>query len=465
MQHYVRIVVGLLLLSVVAGLAALHYPPLRAEATPPTFSKAFAATSIPVNGSTTLSFFISNPNPVPMTGISFTDILPAGLVISTPNGLVNGCGGSITATAGSSTISLSAGMLAAAPASCTIVISVTGTIPGSWTNTSGPISSAVPIESGGVASDSITVASPAGSIFVLAAPNVLPCGGGTSTITAAAVDAFGQPAPGAFNFSFATDAGLLTQTGPNTAVLGIFPGIGSATVTASLPNLSGSTTVVVRCAGGVAAVVVTADPNVVKCGGSSLITAAARDANGHVVDGVGFHFATDTGGLLSGPPNTANAINNSAILTLLPGMPSSTVRVSVGTLIGTVEGTITVQQFCPQTAPAGIKLTPAANAIACQGSAFIGVTVRDNNGQVPADGTEVTFMATAGSVTPATASTRNGALNVTYKADVNTAGTVLITAASGASFGSTTLAACVAGGTGAEGSIRPPSTGDGGLLP
>src|SRR5207245_2759887 len=91
-------------------------------------------------------------------------------------------------------------------------------------------------------------------------------------------------------------------------------------------------------------VVVTADPNVVTCAGRSVITASARDANGHVVPGVGFHFAVDTGGLLSGPPNTATAEQSTAILTLVAGMKSATVTVSVGATLGTIEKTVTVQQ-------------------------------------------------------------------------------------------------------------------------
>src|SRR5262249_448838 len=61
---------------------------------PPTIAKAFGAASIPVGSVTSLSFTITNPNAAAtLTGIGFTDNLPAGLVIATPNGVTGRCGG------------------------------------------------------------------------------------------------------------------------------------------------------------------------------------------------------------------------------------------------------------------------------------------------------------------------------------------------------------------------------------
>src|SRR4029077_1998922 len=69
---------------------------------PPTITKAFGAATIPLSGTTSLTFTVTNPNVnLTVNGMAFTDSLPAGLVVATPSNLVTNCGGAITATAGS----------------------------------------------------------------------------------------------------------------------------------------------------------------------------------------------------------------------------------------------------------------------------------------------------------------------------------------------------------------------------
>jgi len=96
---------------------------------PPVIAKVFGATTIITGNTTTLKFSIYNPNlSTTLTGVQFTDNLPGGLVVATPNGLSGSCGGgTITATPGSSTISLSGASLVAG-ATCTFSVNVTGTI-------------------------------------------------------------------------------------------------------------------------------------------------------------------------------------------------------------------------------------------------------------------------------------------------------------------------------------------------
>ncbi len=103
-------------------------------ASPPTVVTGFGASTIPLNGSTSLSITITNPNStVAFTGVAFTDTLPAGLVVATPNGASSNCTGTLTATAGAGSISLSGGTLAVS-ANCTITVNVTGTTAGMKSN-------------------------------------------------------------------------------------------------------------------------------------------------------------------------------------------------------------------------------------------------------------------------------------------------------------------------------------------
>jgi hypothetical protein len=110
---------------------------------PPTLTKAFADAELQLFGpssDTSLSFTITNPSAAASTGIAFDDTLPSGLAVSTPNGVTGSCGGgSITAVAGSNSISLSGATLAPG-ASCTFSVNVTGTEIGVQTNTTSVIS-------------------------------------------------------------------------------------------------------------------------------------------------------------------------------------------------------------------------------------------------------------------------------------------------------------------------------------
>jgi hypothetical protein len=110
---------------------------------PPTISIAFNPSTIQVDFSTTLTFTINNPNGSnSLSGVAFTDNLPSNLFVLSPNnGLTGSCGsGTITATAGSSTISLSGGTLGAG-GSCNFSVNVTATATGTINDTTGNITS------------------------------------------------------------------------------------------------------------------------------------------------------------------------------------------------------------------------------------------------------------------------------------------------------------------------------------
>jgi arabinogalactan endo-1,4-beta-galactosidase len=139
------------------GTSSSSPPPSKL---PPTIAKAFGAASVALNGSTTLTFSLSNPNTATsLSGIGFTDTLPTGLTVSTPNGLTGSCGGgTITAAAGSNSVSLSGASLAAAT-SCTFAVNVAGTSAGAQNNVTSAVTS-TEAGNGGTASAQITVIGP-----------------------------------------------------------------------------------------------------------------------------------------------------------------------------------------------------------------------------------------------------------------------------------------------------------------
>jgi uncharacterized repeat protein (TIGR01451 family) len=124
------------------GTGATSNTPTLTVVTPPTINKSFGAPRIAIGGTASLSFTLHNPNTgTPLTGVAFSDTLPAGLLINTPNGLSGSCGGgTITATQGTSVISLSGATLAAS-ASCTFSVNVVGTAGGDQNNTTGNVTS------------------------------------------------------------------------------------------------------------------------------------------------------------------------------------------------------------------------------------------------------------------------------------------------------------------------------------
>ena len=113
-----------------------------------------------LNAATSLTFTLSNPNAgTSLSGIGFTDTLPAGLVVSTPNGLTGSCGGgTIAAAAGSGSVSLS-GVTLAASAACNFAVNVSGIATGMQNNTTSVVTSAE-AGNGSTASASLNVAGP-----------------------------------------------------------------------------------------------------------------------------------------------------------------------------------------------------------------------------------------------------------------------------------------------------------------
>ena len=97
--------------------------------------KGFDPLTVFGGSASTMSVQLINPNNVALTGIAFTDNMPAGMILANPlNFNVGTCGGALAGTPGAGSFSFSGGSLP--PASdCTLTLSATMTVNGNLTNT------------------------------------------------------------------------------------------------------------------------------------------------------------------------------------------------------------------------------------------------------------------------------------------------------------------------------------------
>src|SRR5581483_5878386 len=124
---------------------------------PPSISKSFGAVSFNLGDTTTLSFTITNPNTTTtLTGVAFSDTLPAGLTV--PDSSASQCGGTLATTAATNAIALSGASIAPS-GTCTFNVTVTGSTLGLKNNTTGNVSSTNG-GTGNTASASTTVVAP-----------------------------------------------------------------------------------------------------------------------------------------------------------------------------------------------------------------------------------------------------------------------------------------------------------------
>ena len=119
----------------------------------PSFSKSFMPSSIPLAGTSTLEFMITNGSESAIESLAFVDTLPTGMVIATPALAFTDCGtlATLLATPGTSVIILSAPGFSKIPAllgfaTCTVTVDVTTDTAGLFVNTSGPLLESLPVD-------------------------------------------------------------------------------------------------------------------------------------------------------------------------------------------------------------------------------------------------------------------------------------------------------------------------------
>jgi hypothetical protein len=133
---------------------------------PPLITKGFVPQSVAIGGGSTVTFTVTNPNTVTLTGIGFSDTFPAGMIAANPPGVVSTCGGTLTPIAAGGTTFTLSGVTLAAGASCSITINVatTTTTPGQLCNTTTVVTS-VEGGPGGTATACVFVQPPPDDVF------------------------------------------------------------------------------------------------------------------------------------------------------------------------------------------------------------------------------------------------------------------------------------------------------------
>lgn len=178
----------------------------------PTISEGFSPNTVAPNVNSTVTFTLGNPsgNPVSLTGVGFSDSLPTALFISTPNNASTTCtSGSVTATAGTTSILLS-GATITAGSTCTVTVNVTSPSIGTYNNVTGTVT-ATNSNAGGTASATLTVTvTPAKLVFTSTPPSPLTAGGNSGTVRVALEDTSGNIAT-----NDSTTSVTLTVTGPS----------------------------------------------------------------------------------------------------------------------------------------------------------------------------------------------------------------------------------------------------------
>ncbi len=120
-------------------------------------TKSFVPATVAINAPSTLTFSINNPNVMAVDG-SFTDTLPANLVVATPPAATNTCGGTFAPLAGDTSVTFSNGSIAVG--TCTVTVHVSSAIDNIYSNSVTINSTAAGTGALSTSSASLTVINP-----------------------------------------------------------------------------------------------------------------------------------------------------------------------------------------------------------------------------------------------------------------------------------------------------------------
>ena len=177
-------------------------------------TKAFSPSTITAGTVSRLAFNIANGAGFPaQPSLAFTETLPAGVVVANPPNAATDCGsGTVGAAAGSGTIALSGGSLAAADAACTVAVDVTSAAAGTYNNLPGNISGLSPGLSAAGLSATLTVNAPSALTKAFLPASIAP--GTASVLTFTIANGAGNPAQAGLGFTDTLPAGVVVHASP-----------------------------------------------------------------------------------------------------------------------------------------------------------------------------------------------------------------------------------------------------------
>ena len=380
----------------------------------PTVSKAFSPNFIPINGTSTLTITLGNTNSGGITGVSFTDTYPSGLV-NAAAASTSCTGGTLTGSAGAGSVSLTGTTIPAG--GCTVTVNVTSNTAGSYPNSigAGTVTSSFAGSNAAGTSDVLFVLSPPGGTKSFAPPSIAP--GGTSVLTisltnsnsssitsVAFTDTYPLNVVNAATPSASTTCGgtLTANAGAGSITLGggaAIPAGGcnvTVTVTSntvgtynnSIPaggvtsSNAGSNTAPIAATLSVSTLTAptvskTFNPNPISAGTSSTLTITLTNSNGTAITGVTFTDTYPSGLINASPANPATTCGGTATGAIggnsvalsggtIPANGSCTVTVlvtaaSVGSYVDTIPaGGVTSSNAPASSSPATATLTVAA---------------------------------------------------------------------------------------------------------
>jgi uncharacterized repeat protein (TIGR01451 family) len=361
--------------------------PLAVRLAAPIVTKTFSPTTIVANASTTMTLTITNPSTTQaITGVSWSDIFPAGMKVFSTPAFSNSCGGSVTAgnVANDTSLAFTGGTVpfnAGGTGSCSISVAVTSTVvaasPGlvnitgtvtstnantSATATANLIVTAPPLTSATITKSFLQPSIGSGDIstirFTIGSANVtiLNNANFTDTLTnmSVASTTIGGGCVGVTN----TPALVVGATALNLTVPNLAPGGCTVEIQVTSTNLgtnpnsvSGVTTTQVGAGAGSGPVnltvltkptaVKTFTPNSVAAGGSSVIKVSIVNTNATPLTGAAF---TD-----NYPVNLTNTATPAAVFTaasVTAGCTGTITAVANGTALALSGGNIPANATC-----------------------------------------------------------------------------------------------------------------------